>query len=99
MTPTSLVTAVAVGLILGVLGRFAIAGARQVPFWLPAAAAVGASVLATIIVRMAGVDRPGLTAVELVVQVVFAACGIAAVAITADRRPPSAHFERNGGLQ
>lgn len=85
MTGLSLITAVAVGAVIGLAGRFLAFRGRTVPVWLPVAAGVAAAVMATVIARMANSDRPGPTVLELVLQVLFAAAGVAVVAVTADR--------------
>ena len=83
---SALIIAVAVGLLIGVAGRILIRRVRSAPMWLPVAAAVGASVMAAIVAGMAGLDRSGPTAAEVVLQMLFAAAGVVIVAATAD--PP-----------
>ncbi|SDT27837.1 GlsB/YeaQ/YmgE family stress response membrane protein [Actinoplanes derwentensis] len=85
MTGLSLITAVAIGAVIGIVGRVLTRRGRNVPLWLPVAAGVAAAVLATVIARMANSDRPGPTLLEIVLQVLFAAAGVAVVAVTADR--------------
>lgn len=89
MTATSLITAVTIGLVLGVLVRWLVPACRGVPFWLPPAVGVGTALLGTIAARLAGVDTAHVSPVELVLQVVLAGLSVAAVAVTADRRPPT----------
>ncbi|MBG0565448.1 GlsB/YeaQ/YmgE family stress response membrane protein [Actinoplanes aureus] len=86
MTALSLIIAVTVGVVVGVAGRTLVRRGRTVPLWLPIAAGVAAAVLATVVARMANTARPGPTATEVVLQVLFAAAGVALVAVTADRR-------------
>lgn len=86
MTANSLITAVTVGLFIGVIGRLLTRRARLLPLWLPVSAAVGAAVLAAIIAERADADRPGPTVFEVILQVVFAVAGVTVVAVTADRR-------------
>ena len=88
MTVTSLVTAVAVGVALGVLGCLAVPAGRRVPFWLPPAVAVGAAVFATTVARTAADLPPGFSLTELGLQVGSGAAVVAAVLATADRRAP-----------
>jgi hypothetical protein len=92
MTVTSLVTAVAVGAVLGVAGWVV---RRGVPFWLPPAAGVGAAVFATTIARIAADLPAGFSLTELGLQVFFAASAVTAVVATADRRSPAP----KGGLR
>jgi uncharacterized membrane protein YeaQ/YmgE (transglycosylase-associated protein family) len=84
MTALSLIIAVTVGVVAGAAGR-ALVRRRSVPLWLLVAAGVAAAVLATVVARMAGVERPGPTVTEVVLQILLAAAGVALVAATADR--------------
>ncbi|XVU22997.1 GlsB/YeaQ/YmgE family stress response membrane protein [Actinoplanes sp. CA-054009] len=86
MTVSSLVTALIVGSVLGLCGRWAVPAGRDMPFWVPVAVAVGTALLATVIARFSGVDTAGVTALEVILQVVFAAVGVAVVAATAGPR-------------
>ena len=96
MTISSLVTALAIGTVLGVCGRWIVPAGRGVPFWVPLAVALGAAVLGTVVGRLAGVDSPGVSPVEVTLQVVFAAAGVSLVAATADHRPPDRHYDGFG---
>jgi uncharacterized membrane protein YeaQ/YmgE (transglycosylase-associated protein family) len=87
MTASSLITAVAVGLVLGALAWCLVPACRRVPFWLPSAVGVGAAGLGTVIARLAGVDTSRVSPVELVLQVALAALSLGVVAATADRQP------------
>lgn len=98
MTAVSLVTAVTIGLVIGLAGRFVTTHGRGAPLWLPLAVGVGAAVFATIVTRMANADRTGLTVVEVLLQVLFAGAGVALVAATADRRPRT-RYDRTGGIR
>ncbi|WP_229073600.1 GlsB/YeaQ/YmgE family stress response membrane protein [Actinoplanes sp. DH11] len=82
MSAVSLAAAVAVGLVAG-LAACAPLRRRGLPVWLPFAAGVGAAVLASIVTRLSNAERTSLTLVEVVLQVLFAAAGLAAVAVTA----------------
>ena len=86
MTISSLITALAVGTVLGLGGRWLVPAGHAIPFWVPLAVAVSAAMLATVMVRLVGIDASGVTAVEVVVQVIFALTGVGLVAATADRR-------------
>ncbi|GID32824.1 GlsB/YeaQ/YmgE family stress response membrane protein [Paractinoplanes brasiliensis] len=98
MTVTSLVTAVAVGVALGVAGSLV---RRGVPFWLPLAAGVGAAVFATTVVRIAADLPSGFSLTELGLQVLLAAAAVAAVVATAEHRSHSDHRSPapKGGLR
>ena len=88
MTVTALVTAVVVGLVLGIAGCLAVPAGRRVPFWLPPTVAVGATVFATTIVRIVADLPSGFSLTDVGLQVVLGAAAVAAVVATADRRTP-----------
>ncbi|MBO3744144.1 GlsB/YeaQ/YmgE family stress response membrane protein [Actinoplanes flavus] len=89
MTARSLFIAVAVGVVTGVVGRLLAGRSRSVPVWLPIAAGVAAAMLATVLAWMSDVVRPGLSDLAVVMQVLFAAAGVAIVVATADRPAPA----------
>ncbi|MGS2616775.1 GlsB/YeaQ/YmgE family stress response membrane protein [Micromonospora sp. LZ34] len=81
MTATGLGTAVAVGLAVGALGRFAAPGRREIPVWLALVVGVVTAVLGTVVVGLA--DAGGrFDLLDLVVQIGSAAAGVALVAVT-----------------
>lgn len=84
MTVSSLVTALVVGIVVGLAGRSMPTG-RSVPVWVYVAVGVGLALLATIAARLAGVGTAGVSAVEMALQLVLAASGVTLVAATADR--------------
>ncbi|MDY7087201.1 MAG: GlsB/YeaQ/YmgE family stress response membrane protein [Actinomycetota bacterium] len=94
MTVSSLVTAVAVGVVLGIGGRWMVPAGRSVPFWLPLCVGVGAAVFATVIARIVGVDASRVSAIEVLMQVAFAVCGVVLVARTAERQREDAQERR-----
>ena len=96
MTATSLLTAVTVGLVLGILVRWLVPACRGVPFWLPLAVGVGAALSGTVAARLAGVDTSQVSVVELVLQVALAGLGVGAVAVTADRQPRTSRYGKTG---
>ena len=96
MTLTSLVSALAVGVALGLGARWILPAGRGVPFWVPLGVAVGAAVLGTVVGRLAGIDTSAVTAVEVVLQVTFAAGAVTVVAVTADRRPQERNCDVRG---
>lgn len=96
MTALSLITAVTVGLVLGAGGHLLIRRGRSVPPWLPVAAGIGAAVLAAVLARMANSERPAPTAAEIVLEVLFAAAGVALVARTADPQSAVGGQRRTG---
>jgi uncharacterized membrane protein YeaQ/YmgE (transglycosylase-associated protein family) len=96
MTATSLISAVTVGVVLGLLARWLVPACRRVPFWLPPAVGVGAAVLGTVTARLAGVDNSQVSLIELILQVGAAGLGLSAVAATADRPPPARRYGKAG---
>jgi uncharacterized membrane protein YeaQ/YmgE (transglycosylase-associated protein family) len=86
MTMTSLVTAVTIGLVLGVLARWLVPACRRVPFWLPMAVGVGAAVFGTVTARLAGVDTSQVSPVEVILQVTLAGVCLGVVAATTERQ-------------
>jgi uncharacterized membrane protein YeaQ/YmgE (transglycosylase-associated protein family) len=99
VTGTSLITAVTVGLVVGVLVRWLVPACRSVPFWLPMAVGIGAAILGTVVARLAGVDDSQVSLIELVLQVALAGLGVGAVALTADRQAPSSRYAKRGKPQ
>ena len=97
MTISSLLTALAVGVVLGISGRFLVPAGRGVPFWVPLAVGIGAALLGTITARLAGIDTAGVSAIEVLLQTIFAGVAVALVTATADRRPSDARYDRIGG--
>ncbi|GAB7044700.1 MULTISPECIES: GlsB/YeaQ/YmgE family stress response membrane protein [Catenuloplanes] len=87
MTISSLVTAIVLGAFFGLSGYRLVPADRQVPFWLPLAAGIGAAVLGTIAARLGGVATPGVSPIEILLQAVLAGLGVAGVILTADRLP------------
>ncbi|AGL16424.1 hypothetical protein [Actinoplanes sp. N902-109] len=96
MTLSSLVIGLAVGVVLGLGGRWIVPASRAVPSWVLLGVAVGAAMLGTVIGRLAGIDAPGVTPAEVVLQVVFAAAAVTLTAGTADRRPADRPYGGRG---
>ncbi|MET8147081.1 hypothetical protein ACIBSW_12455 [Actinoplanes sp. NPDC049668] len=96
MTVSSLATAVAVGTLLGLIGRWTLPTGRRIPFWVPLALAVGAAVLGTVIGRLAGIDASGVSPMEVILQVVFAGAAVTLVVTTAEPRPSEGRHDVGG---
>lgn len=87
MTVTGIITAIVVGLIIGALGRLVLPGKQNVPLWLTIVVGIVAAILGTVLARAMGVaDTRGVDWIELLMQVLFAAGGIAIVAGATGRR-------------
>jgi uncharacterized membrane protein YeaQ/YmgE (transglycosylase-associated protein family) len=87
MTVTGIITAIVVGLILGVLGRFFAPGKQSIPIWLTILVGIAAAFIGTWIARGLGyADTNGFDWLELITQIVVAAVGVALAANLYGRR-------------
>jgi uncharacterized membrane protein YeaQ/YmgE (transglycosylase-associated protein family) len=82
---TGIITAIIVGLIIGALGRLVVPGRQNIPVWLTMVVGVVAALIGSAIARALGVAR-GFNWVELLIQVVLAAVGVALVVGISGRR-------------
>ncbi|GAA0926279.1 GlsB/YeaQ/YmgE family stress response membrane protein [Virgisporangium aurantiacum] len=82
MTVTGIITALIVGLVIGALGRLVVPGRQNMPIWLTMVIGVVAALLGTVLARAIGIatETNGIDWMELLVQVVLAAVGVALVA-------------------
>jgi uncharacterized membrane protein YeaQ/YmgE (transglycosylase-associated protein family) len=84
---TGIITAIVIGLIIGALGRLVVPGKQDIPIWLTLLIGVLAAVLGTLVAGVFGVaETPGIDWIELLIQVAFAAVGVALVAGVRGRR-------------
>jgi uncharacterized membrane protein YeaQ/YmgE (transglycosylase-associated protein family) len=83
VTATGLVSAIAVGSAVGLLGRVVFPGRREAPAWLTVAVGVVATVAGTIAARLAGVDTGTPNPLTLIVQVGMAGVSVVLVVTTA----------------
>ncbi|MET8307070.1 MULTISPECIES: GlsB/YeaQ/YmgE family stress response membrane protein [unclassified Micromonospora] len=87
MEVTGFFTAIIIGLIIGALGRLVVPGKQNIPIWLTLLIGVVAAILGTLVAGAVGVDdTSGVDWIELVLQVVFAAIGVAIAAGAYGRR-------------
>ncbi|MEO3929186.1 GlsB/YeaQ/YmgE family stress response membrane protein [Micromonosporaceae bacterium B7E4] len=88
LTVWGIITALIVGLVIGALGRLVVPGRQDMPIWLTMLIGVGAALLGTVIARAAGIatETAGIDWMELLIQVVLAAIGVALVAGVGRRR-------------
>jgi uncharacterized membrane protein YeaQ/YmgE (transglycosylase-associated protein family) len=87
MEVTGFFTAIIIGLIIGALGRLVVPGKQNIPIWLTLLIGVAAALLGTFVAAAAGVDDTrGVDWIELLLQVGFAAVGVAIVAGIKQRR-------------
>ncbi|WP_406045862.1 GlsB/YeaQ/YmgE family stress response membrane protein [Micromonospora sp. NBC_00898] len=83
MTVGGLITALVVGLAIGLLGRLVIPGRREAPVWLTVAIGVVAALVGTIVARLAGIDTGAFNPRALIVQAGLAGLGVVLVVATA----------------
>jgi uncharacterized membrane protein YeaQ/YmgE (transglycosylase-associated protein family) len=87
MTVSGIITAIVVGLILGVLGRFFAPGKQSIPIWLTIVVGIVAAFIGTAIARGLGyADTKGFDWLELITQIVVAAIGVTLAANLHGRR-------------
>ncbi|MFI5935370.1 GlsB/YeaQ/YmgE family stress response membrane protein [Actinoplanes sp. NPDC051494] len=87
MEVTGIITAIIIGLVIGALGRLVVPGKQNIPIWLTLVIGVVAAFLGTLVAGALGVaDTAGIDWIELLIQVAFAAVGVAIVAGTYKRR-------------
>jgi uncharacterized membrane protein YeaQ/YmgE (transglycosylase-associated protein family) len=84
---TGIVSAVVIGLIIGVLGRVVAPGKQKIPLWLTLVVGIVAALVGTAIAAAFGVAvTPGLDWIEMIIQVALAAIGVAIAAGVYHRR-------------
>lgn len=85
MTVGGIISAIIVGLILGVIGRAIAPGKQDIPIWLTIVVGIVAALIGSAIVGPLR-DTDGLDWVELLVQVILAVVGVIAAAAAYGRR-------------
>jgi uncharacterized membrane protein YeaQ/YmgE (transglycosylase-associated protein family) len=84
---SGIITAIVIGLIIGALGRLVVPGKQNIPIWLTMLIGIVAAIIGTFIASALGVnDTKGIDWIELLIQVILAAVGVAAVAGVYGRR-------------
>ncbi|MFI9589070.1 GlsB/YeaQ/YmgE family stress response membrane protein [Nonomuraea sp. NPDC052265] len=87
MEVTGIISALIIGLVIGVLGRLVVPGRQSIPIWLTIVIGIVAALIGTVIAAAVGVaDTRGIDWIELVIQVVLAALGVALAAGLYGRR-------------
>lgn len=79
MTIESIIGAIIIGAIIGVLGRLIVPGKQDIPVWLTIVVGIVAALVGSAIVGPLR-DTDGVDWIELAVQLALAAVGVAAVA-------------------
>ncbi|NKE60833.1 GlsB/YeaQ/YmgE family stress response membrane protein [Lentzea sp. PSKA42] len=81
MTIESILGALIIGLILGLLGKLFAPGKQAIPIWLTLLVGIAAAFVGTWIARLLGVaDTAGIDWIEVIVQIIVAAVGVSVVA-------------------
>lgn len=81
MHVAGIISGLIVGLIIGVLGRLVVPGRQHIPIWLTIVIGVVAALVGTFIAGLFGwADTRGIDWLELLIQVLLAAGGVALVA-------------------
>lgn len=87
MDIAGVLSAIVIGLVLGVLGRMVAPGAQRIPIWLTILAGIVAAFLGTAIARGIGVaNTPGIDWIEVIIQVIVAAIVVSLAATMYGRR-------------
>jgi uncharacterized membrane protein YeaQ/YmgE (transglycosylase-associated protein family) len=87
LTVTGIISALIIGLIIGVLGRLVVPGRQHIPIWLTIVIGIVAALLGTVIARALKVSTtPGVDWVEILIQVALAAVGVGLVVGVSGRR-------------
>ncbi|WP_410587588.1 GlsB/YeaQ/YmgE family stress response membrane protein [Amycolatopsis sp. lyj-23] len=87
MTIAGIISAIIVGLIIGVLGRLVAPGKQNIPIWLTIVIGIIAAFIGTAIARGLGyADTKGIDWLEILTQVVLAAIGVSIAAGLYGRR-------------
>ncbi|PRX47586.1 hypothetical protein B0I33_105165 [Prauserella shujinwangii] len=81
MAVSGIISAILVGLVLGVLGRLVAPGKQNIPIWLTIVVGIVAAFIGTAIARGLGyADTDGWDWLEFITQVVLAGVGVSLVA-------------------
>jgi uncharacterized membrane protein YeaQ/YmgE (transglycosylase-associated protein family) len=82
-----IISALIIGLVIGILGRLVVPGRQAIPIWLTIVIGIVAALIGTAIAAALGVaDTKGIDWIEIVIQVVVAALGVAIAAGLYGRR-------------
>lgn len=100
MTITGIITAILVGIVIGVLGRLVLPGKQPIGMLLTILVGIVSAFVGTALARAIGIPTAtaGVDWLELVVQVVVAAAGVALVAALMGRRRTGVLGRRRSGL-
>lgn len=87
MDVAGVLSAIVIGLVLGILGRMLAPGAQRIPIWLTIVAGIVAAFIGTAIARAFGVENtPGIDWMEVIIQIIVAAIVVSLAAALLGRR-------------
>lgn len=87
MTIGGVISAIVVGLVIGVLGRIVAPGKQKIALWLTILVGIVAAFIGTAVAQAVGVAyTAGIDWLELLIQVVIAAVGVSALSGAMGRR-------------
>ncbi|MBJ7338547.1 GlsB/YeaQ/YmgE family stress response membrane protein [Mycolicibacterium sp.] len=88
MTPTGIIITILIGVVVGVLGRLVVPGRQPIGFLVTILVGIVAAFIGTWLARQLGIPTAtaGIDWMELLVQVIVAALGVALVAGLMGRR-------------
>ncbi|BBY84082.1 GlsB/YeaQ/YmgE family stress response membrane protein [Mycolicibacterium pulveris] len=101
MTITGVITAILIGTVVGVLGRLVLPGRQPIGFLVTILVGIVAALLGTALARALGIPTAtaGIDWLELLVQVIVAAIGVALAAALMGRRRTGVMGTRRGLLR
>ncbi|MEV4806206.1 GlsB/YeaQ/YmgE family stress response membrane protein [Nonomuraea sp. NPDC049421] len=87
MEVTGIISALIIGLVIGVLGRLVVPGRQNIPIWLTIVIGIVAALIGTALAAAVGVaDTRGIDWIELIIQGVLAGAGVALAAALYGKR-------------
>jgi uncharacterized membrane protein YeaQ/YmgE (transglycosylase-associated protein family) len=100
MTITSIITAILIGIVVGVLGRMVLPGRQPIGMLVTILVGIVSAFIGTAIARALGIPTVtnGIDWLELLVQVIVAALGVALVSALMGRRRTGVMGNRRGGI-
>jgi uncharacterized membrane protein YeaQ/YmgE (transglycosylase-associated protein family) len=100
MTATGIFTAILIGVVVGVLGRLALPGKQQIGMLLTILVGIVSALVGTALARAIGIPTAtnGVDWLELLVQVLVAAAGVALLAALMGRRKTGLFGRRSSGI-
>ncbi|MBI3215136.1 MAG: GlsB/YeaQ/YmgE family stress response membrane protein [Mycobacterium sp.] len=100
MTVTGLITAILIGAVVGVLGRLVLPGKQPIGMLLTILVGIVSALIGTALARAIGIPTAtgGIDWMELLVQVVVAALGVALISAIMGRRRSGLFGNRRSGI-